>query len=636
MSLRAWRLTVVSTAALMLVGMPSVAPAQAQPPTVTTTSAIRSNKPVLPHRTRGRAAVRALGENLAPVAARNDLSSARLERLLTEDHTAWLSVQGQLFYQEEAAAEITGGETALATLATAYPTSQTFSLHSHAGAARTIFLDFDGATVADTGWNTGSRPITNGHHIGWDSDGDPTTFSTTEHGWIQEVWREVAESYAPFDVDVTTQDPGAAAYTRTSSSDTTYGTHVLITSSRTAKEQACGTCLGVAWVGTFDSVDTSGYYQPAWVFADDPRFAPMAIAQAASHETGHTLGLHHDGTSTAPYFAGTSSWGPIMGSSRTRAVSQFSLGEYADANNTENDFAVMQANGLPLRPDDHGSTVETADPLGALTTYDARGVISTRADNDVFAISLPCTSTLTLSATGIGAQTALDLSLTVLDVQGRQVATDGPASGWSGSPPVSTGMNAQVSIPHAAGTYYLRVDGVGSGDARSGGWSDYASLGQYRLTATGCPASTQSPPGTPPISPPVTPSPTPHQPLVPTPSGPPTKTANPTANPAATRPGAPVIRVASGGARRRPVTAVARWSAPARTGGVAITSYRVRALRLDARNRVARTFSSAYLQPTARALTLRLPRGRYTFSVMAFNRVGASAWSHSSAVVRAR
>ncbi len=37
-----------------------------------------------------------------------------------------------------------------------------------------------------------------------------------------------------------------------------------------------------------------------------------------------------------------------------RAVSQLSKGEYAGANNTEDDLAVIQAHGLPLRADDHG------------------------------------------------------------------------------------------------------------------------------------------------------------------------------------------------------------------------------------------------------------------------------------------
>lgn len=631
-----WRLAVLSTAVLTLGAAPAmadVAATSASPlfratttvapddpadgsPTATSPGGTDRPERVLPDRMRGLAAVKALGANLASVAARNDLTGKRLKKLLTEDHTAWLSTQGQLFYTEDAPAEVTGGETgltALATLSTAYPTNQTFALHSRAGAARTIFLDFDGATVVNTGWNTGDRAISNGPHIGWDSDGNPLRFSNAEHGFIQEVWREVAETYAPFDVDVTTQDPGAAAYTRSSSSDTTYGTHVVVTSSNTAKTQACGSCLGIAWVGTFENVDPNAVYQPAWVFADDPKLAPMVIAQAASHETGHTLGLHHDGTTTASYYAGTAAWGPIMGSSRTRAVSQFSLGEYAGANNTEDDFRVIAANGLPLRADDHGSSIGTPDQLGAHTSYAVKGVISTRADTDVFAISLPCTTKLTVSATGIGTQTTLDLSLDVVDAAGRTVAVASPTSTYSGSPPVSGGMNALATLPAATGTYYLRLNGVGQGNPATSGWSDYGSLGQYRLTATGCPV------GQPPTTAPAT-------------TPPPTRAATP----AATRPSAPVIRLASSGAKRGAVTALARWSAPTRTGGAATTKYRVRALRLDKRNRVVRAYGSSYLSPTTRALTMRLPKGRYTFSVMAWNRVGGSAWSRSSSIVRAR
>ena len=215
--------------------------------------------PVLPRRMKGRAAANALGGRLASVAARNDLSGARLERLLSEDKTAWLSREGQLFYQEEVPAE-TGGTGSGTAPEAAYATSQTFALHSRPGAARTIFLDFDGAAVSNTGWNVGTNAIENGTHIGWDSDGSPGSFSSAEHDWIQEVWRQVAETYAPFDVDVTTEDAGPDGYTRSTSSDSTYGTRVVVTSSPTAVQQACsGSCLGVAWVGTFNAVDPNRY-----------------------------------------------------------------------------------------------------------------------------------------------------------------------------------------------------------------------------------------------------------------------------------------------------------------------------------------------------------------------------------------
>ena len=81
---------------------------------------------------------------------------------------------------------------------------------------------------------------------------------------------------------------------------------------------------------------------------------------------------------------------------------------------------------------------------------------------------------------------------------------------------------------------------------------------------------------------------------------------------------------------------MARWYAPSSNGGAAISRYRVAAQKLNSRNRVVRTYYSAYTRPTARVLSMRLPRGRYVFKVMAWNKVGASPWSKASRIVTAR
>ena len=555
-----------------------------------TSTSTPSESRVLPSPRHGRTALAALGDRVGDVAARNHLSGKRLRTLLSEDHTAWLSREGQLFYQEDAPAQGAAADSA-GTAVPTYPVGQTFALHSRPGASKTIFLDFDGAAVSNTAWNgTGSGMIPNGSHIGYDTDGAPTTFSTAERGWIQEVWRQVSETYSPFDVDVTTADPGSAALTRSTTSDTTYGTKVVITSSTTPRQQACGSCLGVAWVGSFDRVDSAARYQPAWVFAYDKGFDPMIIAQAASHETGHTLGLQHDATASASYYAGSTGWGPIMGSSAYRAVSQFSRGEYAGANNTEDDLAIIASHGLAPRADDHGSSVSAADQLGAKSAYDAGGVIGTRTDTDVFGIDLPCTTTLTASATGIGAQTAVDLSLEVLDAQGARVTLASPAAGRAGSPPVSKGMDAQVSVPDATGRYYLRVDGVGSGDPAGYGWSDYGSVGQYRLASSGCADAAPAPTTTPSATS--------------TPAATPAPTATPKAAPAVKAPSTPQIGLASPGTAGGHSNAVARWAAPTQLNGASITKYRVIAQQVDARHRVVRNYTSAYLSPASRTLSL--------------------------------
>ena len=47
-----------------------------------------------------------------------------------------------------------------------------------------------------------------GNYPAWTLDGDAATFNDAEREAIQTIWQRVAEDYAPFDVDVTTQDPG--------------------------------------------------------------------------------------------------------------------------------------------------------------------------------------------------------------------------------------------------------------------------------------------------------------------------------------------------------------------------------------------------------------------------------------------
>jgi hypothetical protein len=74
-------------------------------------------------------------------------------------------------------------------------------LHSLPGAQYTLFLDFNGSVT--TGW--ASQPVTTPVY---DFDGDRTTFSTAELNAIFEIWARVAEDYAPFNINVTTVDPG--------------------------------------------------------------------------------------------------------------------------------------------------------------------------------------------------------------------------------------------------------------------------------------------------------------------------------------------------------------------------------------------------------------------------------------------
>jgi hypothetical protein len=72
---------------------------------------------------------------------------------------------------------------------------------------RTLYLDFDGHETNDLLWADA------GATLPWvsapfDTDGNPGSLSAAEQAVIAEVWQRVSEDFAPFDVNVTTTDPG--------------------------------------------------------------------------------------------------------------------------------------------------------------------------------------------------------------------------------------------------------------------------------------------------------------------------------------------------------------------------------------------------------------------------------------------
>lgn len=452
------------------------------------------------HGSRGQRAVDQLGSRLPEVAAWYGKSADEFRSHLQNDATWRLDKRGRVFIVEELQRPLTNAATP-ATATTAAATSvpkaavagatgaspgmldgtlaaldQTFLLHSKPGAKRTIYLNFKGATLTGTAWNSTASTIT---ALPFDLDGIPGTFSTAELQRIQYIWQRVAEDYAPFDVDVTTETVAPELLTRTGTTDDIYGTTVLVTSSSAVYSCSCG---GVAYLGVFD--DTSNYYKPALVFYD--KLGPgneKYIAEAISHEAGHNMGLSHDGNATTGYYSGQGSgatgWAPIMGVGYYQSLVQWSRGEYSGANNTQDEYAVMQSNGLLLRTNDHGGTRATATPLtatssGGLTSLAAVGIIERPGDVDMFSFAAGAGSaSFTVSPAARSAN--LDALVTLSDSNGAALATVNPADA----------LNATVSatLP-AAGTYYLAVTGTGKGDPLTTGYSNYGSLGQYAVAAT--------------------------------------------------------------------------------------------------------------------------------------------------------
>ena len=455
-------------------------------------------------KSQGQRAIELLGDRLPEVARWYGKAPAELRNMLQKDHRLKVDQRGRLFYEEEleaplpafterrrirqavsAESTLPGGAPMTLLDGTLLPLDQTFRLHSKPGAKRTIYLDFDGATLTNTAWGPNATLTAQP----FDLDGIPGSFNTTELQRIQYIWQRVAEDFAPFDVNVTTEVPAAGALTRSGSTDDTFGTTVLITHRNGVYSCSCG---GVAYLGVFD--DTSEYYKPALVFFDALGSGnEKYVAEAISHEAGHNLGLSHDGWSGGGYYeghgSGTTGWAPIMGVGYSRNLVQWSKGEYATATTTQDDFVVAASNGLPLRADDHGNTTGAATPMagatsGGLTQLSATGVIESAPDVDVFSFAAGAGSaTFTIAPAARSAN--LDPLIELRDTAGTLLASANPAT--------ALGTSMSVTLP-AAGTYFLSVQGVGKPAIDTDpGYSDYGSLGQYLLTGS-VPAAGAQPP----------------------------------------------------------------------------------------------------------------------------------------------
>jgi hypothetical protein len=427
------------------------------------------NLPMVAH---GPRAAQSLGSHLPDVARAYGLREDELQSLFAKDETLAVDRQGRLHYIEPAFQAGALATDAAVPQEALVPLTETFKLHSRAGAKRILYLDFNGHLLSGTGWNTsynGGRDI---NAPAWDIDGDPTTFNDEERTRIQQIWQRVAEDYAPFDIDVTTELSSESQITRSSTSDEYYGTRVLIS----PISQYFGQYGGIAYVGSFDDVGDT--YKPALVFPEN--LGPNGekyIAEAASHEAGHNLGLNHDGTSTAGYYTGQGSgvtgWAPIMGAGYYDNVTQWSKGEYADANNKQDDLAVMQTYGLPLRADDFGNTAATASFFPTGTQLAVSGVIERNTDVDVFGFTTGA-GAVSISISGNDLGPNLDIYAELRDANGALIAANNPLDQ----------LNALFNLTLPAGTYYLHVRGAGLGDPLTTGYTSYGSLGQYFIVGT--------------------------------------------------------------------------------------------------------------------------------------------------------
>ena len=309
-----------------------------------------------------------------------------------------------------------------------------------ATAEATIFLDPDGQLVSNTLWNTAG-----------DINCAPANLMESE---IEKILTRVSEDFSPFDVNVTTDE---AVYNATSPYKRI---RVILTESW----EWFGVVGGTAFINSFGSGNT-----PAFIFTTLLQYNEKYIAEAISHEVGHTLNLQHQGMYDAggnfisEYNDGTGSgvrgWAPIMGTGYYKNVTTWHKGPSSlGYKNIQDDVKIISSK-LPLKVD----TNEDINKKQDLSTS-TEGIINNSKDADFYFIDVKQTSTIMASPQCVenedGANLCLKMNL--YDKKGVFIRT------------VKDPLQLSASTTLPKGKYYIGIETVASENQ-----SRYGMLGRY-------------------------------------------------------------------------------------------------------------------------------------------------------------
>jgi hypothetical protein len=357
--------------------------------------------------------------------------------------------------------------TAASAVPVTLPASADYS--SLPGAPANIYLNFCGDFQAQ--WGSYSNIATPAYDI----DGDPSTFSSTELANIYRIWSQVAEDYAPFNVNVTTIAPSNMSHGVTQKVD------IGGNSSWTG-----ATYGGLTYIGSFANASLPN---TSYVFSSNLNNGdPNDTADSAAHEAGHGFGLQHQAqwsgtTLVNQYYAGPGDGtAPLMG----YAYSGHGLWWYGTSvlgsTTYQNDMAVIASatNGFGYRPEAAGNTSATAAPLSLSgSSVSGSGVIESYTDLNYWAF--------TTNAGSISLNVSVPTTIHNLVAKAELVNAQGNVVvAWQG--PNSSG-GTSITATVAAGKYYLVV---GSNGPSSGSTStNYGfQVGQYSISGTIAAATT--------------------------------------------------------------------------------------------------------------------------------------------------
>ncbi|AXT54697.1 PKD domain-containing protein [Aquimarina sp. AD1] len=330
-------------------------------------------------------------------------------------------------------------------------------LESLPGASGIIYLDFDGEVVSGTSWVSGGT-----------INAQSPNFSDQK---IIDIWKIMAEDFSAFNLNVTTRRDLYDAAPQNKRMMCIF----------TPTNDAAPGSGGVAYLGSFSSTRTDN---PCWVY----NLSTRAAGETGSHEVGHTLRLSHDGRPGEEYYAGHGQWSPIMGWSASKPIGHWSMGEYDDATQQQDDIEIIAGsqNGIGFREDDHKDVLAEATPIlvdtdGNVSADQNFGFIHNRTDKDIFSFVIE-TGNVSFNFNPSPDNPNLNIQARILNGIGEEIATSDPS-----------GLSANIDLDLTFGTYFIEIDGVGEGNL-SNGYSDYSSIGNYYISGKYIPGDNNQPP----------------------------------------------------------------------------------------------------------------------------------------------
>lgn len=330
---------------------------------------------------------------------------------------------------------------------------------------KVIYLDFDGHVCSGTLWNSGNT-----------INALPST--VTNNNKII-IWKRMCEDYRPFDVNITTDS------VRFNNAPANRRIRIVFTPT----SAWYGSAGGVAYVGSFNWGGTPG--TPCWVFENQLGYNAKNMAEAASHEGGHTFTLRHQSTydalcvKTAEYNPGVgtgiTSWAPIMGVGYSKNITVWTFGKSSTNCNTiqydhgSNSPGITSNGYLSFLPDDVGNVYGTAKNLNLnTTTLLDSGIITTPTDIDAYKFTI-CNNRYVSIAVKPWALDTTNFNGANLDV--RFMLYNATTNSLIAVDTSLTALKTLRAANLTAGAYYFTIDG-----GRSNNYNDYGSLGKYFIS----------------------------------------------------------------------------------------------------------------------------------------------------------